>query len=67
MKQLSELRKIEVKIVDVWTPVHMGQIEAGDVIRLFEPDGSPVTHNGKSEFMVTARPGMQVDFLDSES
>lgn len=44
MKTLDQVRRVEVAQPDgSWLSVHMEQLEPGDVFRMFEPDGTPVT------------------------
>jgi hypothetical protein len=54
MKQVSELRTVEIVQADgSWVKCQsMGQLEVGDVFRMFEPDGTRVVgdHTWKSEF-----------------
>jgi hypothetical protein len=53
----DELRKIEVKQPDgSWLEVHMGNLQKGDVVRMFEPDGRPVVCNGIHEITVLEQP-----------
>jgi hypothetical protein len=50
MISTSEMRRIEVQTGDpsVWQEVTLGQLTKGDVIRMFEPDGTPVVmHAGE--------------------
>ena len=40
MRKLSDCRIVEIKIADVWTPIHWEQLDEGDIIRFRNPDGS---------------------------
>ncbi len=44
MRNLADCRIVEIKIADVWTPVHWEQLDEGDIIRFRNPDGSEPQH-----------------------
>ncbi len=62
MLNTSDLRHIQIKVGDDWVNAQLAQIEAGDVFRMFEPDGSPVvgdkgfTIEGHTEFVAADAP-----------
>lgn len=39
----AELRKIQRRLDDSWEQVRMSELVSGDVIRMFEPTGEPVS------------------------
>jgi hypothetical protein len=55
----EKLRRVEVQQGEEWAECALDQLEAGDVFRMFEPDGSPA-HDGLS-WRVVATPGVQVE------
>jgi hypothetical protein len=71
MKQVSELRTVEVRQADgSWIRCQsMGQLEVGDVFRMFEPDGKRVVgdlewkteFNGADTFVCTKTTSVECD------
>lgn len=65
MYPASKQRVIEILLDDVWQPISsFGLLEVGDVIRMFESDGSVVSDkNGATIFTVTEQPILVVEPL----
>lgn len=66
MKQASEIRRYEVLQKDgSWVAVQtFGQIDEGDVVRAFEPDGTPVEGpKGHRIFTCSERAKIKVEDL----
>ena len=63
MRTLEETRRIEVMTSIGWVNAHMGQLDAGDTIRMFNPDGTPVVNNntGTTEWVVAETPRVVID------
>jgi len=40
MLHISDATKLEVKQKGVWDPIEAGQVEAGDLVRLLDSDGT---------------------------
>lgn len=51
MKRHEELRKIEVLRHKEWFHIVITDIKKGETFRLFEPDGTPVSNKGHTEFI----------------
>ncbi len=51
MERHEEPRKIEVLRNNVWVTIKLTEVKKGETFRLFEPDGTPVSHKGKTEFL----------------
>lgn len=51
-----ECRKIQIWDIDlqIWVNVHMENIVTNDIFRLWNPDGTMVTHNGQFKFIARA-------------
>lgn len=62
MIPLEKMRRLEVKQGDTWVTAQcLGQCEPGDLIRMFEPDGSPVEGgDGATEWVVLDQPSIRV-------
>lgn len=59
MRTQEQTRCLEVKQGEDWVPAAMGQIDEGDVFRMFNPDGTAVVDQaGKTEWTVTAMPAI---------
>lgn len=58
----DKLRRLEVKDPSGgWVTAAFGQVEEGDTIRLFEPDGSPVVgRDGLTEFTAVDAPSVRI-------
>ena|SRR5271168_4920884 len=41
MRPLEQCRRYEIETAEGWVPVHWEQLDVGDVVRCFEPDGTP--------------------------
>lgn len=57
MIPIEKLRRLEILQGDVWVAADTGQLEPGDLFRLFETDGRPVSegkHFTASDFSRTA-------------
>jgi hypothetical protein len=64
MKKIEDLRVIEVKQEDAtWVKLHsIGQLEPGDIFRMFEPDGVTVLDDdGKSVFVCSSVASVEAD------
>ena len=62
MIPLEKLRKTEVQQPDgSWLGVQFSQLEPGDIMRQFEPDGSPVTWLGNPLFVVRSFATVETD------
>lgn len=60
MRAPEKTRTMEVKQGDEWVKATMCQLDAGDVFRMFNPDGSPVVdHEGKAEWTVKEQPSIR--------
>ncbi len=61
-------RRTEIRMPDgTWQQVHWDQLEPNDVIRMFNPDGTPViTAGGKQEMIVLSLPNIEIDDLPKE-
>jgi hypothetical protein len=58
----SKQRRIEIFLDGQWSVVpSFGLLEVGDVIRMFEPDGTVVMSEGSSIFVVSEQPIVVVD------
>jgi hypothetical protein len=64
MIPLEKIRTTEIKTGDGWVKVMFSQIEPGDIIRQFEPDGEPVVYKGRTEF--TAKSHAVLEIIDDE-
>lgn len=54
-------RRIEALINGEWVPCDMGHLEAGDVFRMFEADGSAVIDlNGRTQWTVEEQAAIKV-------
>lgn len=62
MLNKEELRRIEVKLGDEWVSAEWGQLQVGDRFRMFEPDNSPVVHEGCDIFVVYSPPCVSVKY-----
>lgn len=59
---VDKLRSVQIKDKNGrFVDASFGQIEAGDVFRLFEPNGAPVLYNGKSEFTADSHARVNCD------
>lgn len=60
----ENIRKTEVQQADgSWVEVLFSQIEPGDILRQFEPDGTLVEWEGKSEFKALSHVALEVDHV----
>lgn len=66
MVPIERTRKIEVFIDMTWIPVQLTQVIEGDVIRQFDPDGTPYLVDGCHEVLVNERPSMSVTSIPSD-
>ena len=67
----EKMRRMEAKVGGEWVNVpDMGALEAGDVFRMFEPDGTPVAWSKDPavfEFTVAEQPSVKVaDLADTD-
>lgn len=60
MVPLSAIRRIEVWFDNTWVQIHLAQITENDIVRQYEPDGTPVLVHGCHEVLVSCRPSMVV-------
>lgn len=61
----DQVRIVEVRQPDgAWARVGVGQLEPGDVVQMFEPDGSPV-YDGKP-MVITGHPNVSIAPLDQQ-
>jgi len=57
------MRRIEIKHEGQWVEADMGQVEPGDVFRMFEPGGKPVADSsGHTAWQAVARPFISGDW-----
>ena len=58
----NKIRRIEVQLNGQWVAAHMEQLEKGDTVRMFEPDGTPVEFRTSGEFsaVVLTTPSFEV-------
>ena len=56
-------RVIEVCVNGTWQPTNLGELDSGDIIRMFNPDGSPVVcqETGAISWTVLEQPKIMVD------
>lgn len=60
----EQIRKTEVQQADgSWQEVLFSQIEPGDILRQFEPDGTPVEWEGKTIFKALSHVALEVDHV----
>jgi hypothetical protein len=67
MVNRSDIRKTEVWIekLGIWSTVVWDQLEKGDVIRMFEVDGTPILgKNGESKMIINKPVALDVEFLE---
>jgi hypothetical protein len=64
MIPLENIRTTEIFTKDGWVKALFSQIEPGDKIRQFEPDGTPVVFKGKTEFY--AKSHVVLEIIDDE-
>lgn len=66
MLQPHQRRKYDIRLEDgTWVPTELGALIEGDVIRVTEPDGTPVLKDGQHILLVRERPMLIVSTLDS--
>ncbi len=65
MTPKSCMRTIACLVDDSWVPCSMGQLEVGDIIRVYEPDSTPVEHEGSRQFVVKS--AAFIDFVVDEN
>ena len=62
MIPLNDIRKTEVRMPDgCWLEIRWEQLEVGDIIRMFEPDGTPVTYKGETEFFIEQKAMIRIE------
>lgn len=52
---MQDTRRVEIMIAGTgWTPCKFSDVMEGDMFRIFESDGTPVSSNGETEFTASA-------------
>lgn len=62
----DQISAIQVKVDGQWVEADFGALEPGDVFRLVDSDGTPVSDScGRTEFRVTSHPSVECEGNDS--
>ena len=69
MRALEECRRTQVLVDGAWQDAKWEQIDAGDIIRMFNPDGTPLLYHSDKphlgfNYVVVDTPAIRVDPKD---